>query len=91
MNNNSNFGSSGEGSRPTTDGGVDNVGGANSFTPGQASPTSKNSPKPSEKMEEKKADKDSMKQDDSAPADLPESPDENSNTEPVRTDHPTGR
>ena len=52
---------SGDGTRPSTDGGVDNMGGASSFTPHQkknpdipAAAGDSNSPQPTEKMVEKR-------------------------------------
>jgi len=79
---NSSTGGSGQGSRPTTTGGVDNIGGASSFTPGKASKEGDASPMPAEKMTEKKNDKAAMKQDDSAPWNLRPSPDDEPNTDP---------
>lgn len=70
----------GDGTRPTTDGGVDNIGAAGSFTPGQADT---NAPGPKERMTEKKRDKASVKADDSAPLDLKASTATDSNTEPA--------
>jgi len=48
---------SGEGTRPTTSGGVDNIGGASSFTPGKKSGPADTSPAPPEKMAEKRQDR----------------------------------
>lgn len=70
---------SGDGSRPTTDGGVDNIGAAKSFTPGKGSV---NAPAPKEKTPASKKDRASMKRDDSAPMGLTESAPDTSNTEP---------
>lgn len=47
---------SGDGTRPTTSGGVDNIGGAHAFTPGQPSAPDDVAPAPSEKMTEKRQD-----------------------------------
>jgi hypothetical protein len=47
---NSNMTNSGEGTRPTTDGGVDNMGGADTFTPGRAKSPDASTPQPHEKM-----------------------------------------
>ena len=49
-------GDSGRGTRPTTAGGVDNIGAADSFTPGKVSQPGHNSPAPPEKMREKRQD-----------------------------------
>jgi hypothetical protein len=80
MSNENNLGS-GDGTRPTTDGGVDNIGGASTFTPGKGSA---NAPKPAEKMSENKKDKASVRNDDSSAFDLKESTDTTPNTEPGR-------
>ncbi|MDB5742626.1 MAG: hypothetical protein JWR68_941 [Polaromonas sp.] len=58
---------SGEGSRPTTSGGVDNLGGADSFTPGQPSKAGDTSPGPQEKMTEKRQDGSAASADHPAP------------------------
>lgn len=71
--------SSGDGTRPTTDGGVDNIGAAGSFTPGKGS---SNEPAPREKMSESKKDRAAAKRDDSAPLGLTESTDSTPNTDP---------
>ena len=47
---------SGDGTRPTTSGGVDNIGAADSFTPGKKSGPDDASPGPVEKMTEKRQD-----------------------------------
>lgn len=72
---------SGDGTRPTTDGGVDNIGAAGTFTPGKGS---SNEPAPPEKMAENRKDKASVEQDDSAPLDMTESTKTTPNTEPGR-------
>jgi len=56
MGENSHTTNSGEGTRPTTSGGVDNIGGASSFTPGKKSGPADTSPAPAEKMAEKRQD-----------------------------------
>ena len=76
----SNMLGSGDGTRPTTDGGVENIGAAGSFIPGKGST---DSPAPTERMSEKKKDKASVKADDSAPLGLTESTQTTPNTEPV--------
>jgi hypothetical protein len=45
---------SGDGTRPTTAGGVDNIGGASSFTPGKAQDGASSTPAADEKMTEKR-------------------------------------
>lgn len=50
---------SGDGTRPTTSGGTDNVGAARSFTPGKKLKPGEASPGPVEKMTEKRQDADS--------------------------------
>jgi hypothetical protein len=50
MSSNSNLTNSGEGSRPTTDGGVDNIGGADTFTPNKTPDGQNAAPMPDEKM-----------------------------------------
>ena len=50
---------SGDGTRPTTSGGTDNVGAAHSFTPGTKLKPGYASPGPEEKMTEKRQDADS--------------------------------
>ena len=90
MSTNTGNSSSGEGTRPVTDGGVDNIGGASSFTPGKPSSPADSAPKPHEKMAEKKADSASMKEDDSAAFGLRETPDHSKNTEPPARERPVG-
>ncbi len=70
---------SGDGSRPTTDGGVDNIGGADTFVPRHPD---NSSPRPPERMSEVRKDKASVKKDDSAPFGLTEGTEESTNTEP---------
>lgn len=82
---NSNILGSGDGTRPTTDGGVDNIGAAGSFIPGKGS---SNSPAPVERMREQRKDKASVKDDDSAPLGLTESTETTPNTEPVEPVEP---
>lgn len=83
MSTQSSMGTSGEGSRPTTDGGVDNLGGASAFTPGKATSPGSSSPMPTEKMAEKKSDKAAARGDDSAPLGLTEPVDDNNdNSDP---------
>ena len=74
---------SGAGTRPSTSGGVDNLGAADSFSPGQATDAGDGSPAPVEKMADKHTDKAAAEQDDSAPLDLTQSADDAPNSEPV--------
>jgi len=60
---------SADGTRPTTDGGVDNIGGAHSFTSGKASGPDNVAPAPPEKMAEKCQDANSDSADHPAPRD----------------------
>ena len=60
---------SGDGTRPTTSGGTDNIGGAHSFTPGKKSKSGDASPAPPEKMSEKRQDAESDSADHPAPHD----------------------
>lgn len=78
MSNPNNMGS-GDGSRPTTDGGVDNIGAAGSFTPGA---TDASGPVPEEKMTEARKDAASARHDDSAPMGLTQPVHSTPNTEP---------
>lgn len=59
---------SGDGTRPSTAGGVDNLGAAKGFTPGKAEPGSQ-APAPPEKMQEKKQDRGSDNAGDPGPSD----------------------
>lgn len=77
-----NINGSGDGSRPTTDGGVDNIGAAGSFTPGKPDGGDEG-PIGKEKMAEVKKDKASLANDDSAPFGLKQPPDNDPNTEPT--------
>jgi hypothetical protein len=72
---------SGDGSRPTTDGGVDNIGAASGFTPGNPPA---DAPAPPEKFAERKKDRASMEADGSAPMELRASAKTTPNTEPPR-------
>lgn len=70
---------SGSGTRPTTDGGVDNIGAAGTFVPGRGSV---DAPVPAEKMRESKQDAASARRDDSAPLGLKQAARGTPNTEP---------
>ncbi|MDB5827010.1 MAG: hypothetical protein JWQ73_1230 [Variovorax sp.] len=76
--------SSGDGSRPTTSGGVDNIGAGEKFT-GKHNPAGEDigGPAPKEKMQEKRKDAESSKHDDSSAFDLRENPEPVPNTEPA--------
>lgn len=64
---------SGDGTRPITDGGVDNIGAGEGFTDKRmATGEEEISPGPNERMEEKKANADGTKHDDSAAFNLNE-------------------
>ena len=54
MGNSESITNSGEGTRPTTAGGVDNIGGASGFTPGKEAPEGGGAPAAPEKMREKR-------------------------------------
>lgn len=75
-----NINGSGDGTRPTTDGGVDNIGAASSFTPGQPGGGDEG-PVGKEKMSEVRKDKASLARDDSAPLGLKQPPDDEPNTD----------
>ncbi|WP_219214061.1 hypothetical protein [Variovorax boronicumulans] len=65
--------STGDGTRPTTDGGADNIGGGESFT-GHKNKSGEDiaGPAPQERMQDRKKDAHATKQDDSAPLGLNE-------------------
>ena len=50
MSTNNSTGTSGEGTRPTTSGGIDNIGGADAFIPGKKKPPGVSTKQPAEKM-----------------------------------------
>jgi hypothetical protein len=58
------IGNSGEGSRPTTDGGVDNIGAGEKFTGKQTPGGDVSGPAPKEQMSDSRADVDNSKRDD---------------------------
>jgi len=62
--------STGDGSRPTTDGTIDNIGAGSSFNP-----SGNDGPAPKERLAEKKSDAASIEKDDSAPFHLTEDAD----------------
>jgi hypothetical protein len=64
---NSGINTSGEGSRPTTSAGVDNIGAADAFTPSSTPDGVNAAPKSKEKMEEKKQDSSASRADEDAP------------------------
>lgn len=75
---------SGEGSRPTTDGGTDNIGAGEKFT-GRQSPEGVEitGPAPTEKAQAKRQDAAAMQRDDSAPFNLHQAAESEPNTEPA--------
>ena len=62
--------STGDGTRPTTDGTVDNIGAGSAFNP-----NGNDSPAPRERLSDKKSDAESVEKNDSAPLGLTESAD----------------
>lgn len=74
---------SGDGSRPTTDGGVANVGAAEKFDVGRAATGEPNvGPANAERMQDKRSDADAAEQDDSVPLGLHGNKHPESNQEP---------
>ena len=74
---------SGEGSRPTTDGGVDNIGAGEKFTAKQAPEgVEVTGPAPAEKAQAKRQDAAAAERDDSSPFNLHEKAESEPNTEP---------
>ncbi|MDB5891863.1 MAG: hypothetical protein JWP47_2694 [Polaromonas sp.] len=61
---------SGDGSRPTTSGGTDNIGAADGFVPGKAKPAGTGTPAAAEKMSDKRQDGDAPQANHPAPHDL---------------------
>ncbi|MDQ0017380.1 hypothetical protein J2W23_005793 [Variovorax boronicumulans] len=83
MSSNTRVGSTGDGSRPTTSGGVDNIGGAGSFTARETNAGEDVAgPTPRERMQDKKKDVTATKHDDSAPFGLTEDLTPQTNREP---------
>lgn len=79
--------SSGDGSRPTTSGGTDNIGAGEKFTGKKtAAGEDVGGPAPDEKMQEKRKDAESSKHDDSSAFDLREDAEPVPNTEPATPD-----
>lgn len=76
--------SSGDGSRPTTSGGIDNIGAGEKFT-GKTTAAGENvgGPGPHEKMQDKRKDAESSKNEDSSAFNLHEDPTPVPNTEPA--------
>jgi len=69
----SNIKGTGDGTRPTTDGGVDNIGAGEKFTTERTAAGSEvSAPGPKERMKDKKADVENAKHEDSAAFDLHE-------------------
>ena len=81
---------SGEGSRPTTSGGVDNIGAGEKFTAKQAPEgVEVTGPAPAEKAQAKRQDAAAAQRDDSAPFNLHQSAQTEPNTEPAPARSPT--
>ncbi|WPB56281.1 hypothetical protein [Xylophilus sp. GOD-11R] len=80
--------STGDGSRPTTDGTIDNIGAGSAFNP-----SGKDAPAPRERMAEKRSDSRSVEDDGSAPFGATESQEsvksDTGNQEPREPKHPT--
>jgi len=75
---------SGDGFRPTTDGGVDNIGAGEKFTSQHtAAGDDVAGPKPTENMQKKRKDAESVRHDDAAPYHLHEDVTPVPNTEPA--------
>ncbi len=74
---------SGDGTRPTTSGGVDNIGGAESFAARKTRAGEDFAgPAPHERMQDKRKDVEGTKHDDSAPFGLTEDPTPQDNRDP---------
>jgi hypothetical protein len=74
---------SGDGTRSTTDGGVDNIGAGEKFASGRSATGEPNTgPAPHERLQEKRADVENTKKDDSVPYYLRGDPSSVPNTEP---------
>ncbi|MDB5892829.1 MAG: hypothetical protein JWQ88_360 [Rhodoferax sp.] len=74
---------SGDGTRSTTDAGVDNIGAGEKFAGGKSATGEPNTgPAPHERLQEKRADVESSKRDDSVPFFLRGDPSSKSNVEP---------
>jgi len=82
MTNSPQLASSGDGSRPVTDGGIDNIGAGEKFTEGGA----ENGPTPHERMQDKRKDAESSRYEDSAPYNLHENLDPVPNPESATLD-----
>ena len=74
---------SGDGTRPTTDGGVDNIGGAGRLGQGEPLVGETTGPGPKERMQNKRSDVDASKHDDSDAYCLHEDLSAETNTEPT--------
>jgi hypothetical protein len=74
---------SGDGTRPTTDGGVDNIGGAGRLGQGDPPAGETTGPGPQERMQNKRSDVDASKHDDSDAYYLHEDLSAQPNTEPA--------
>jgi len=80
---------SGEGTRPTTSGGVDNIGAGEKFTQSKSAAGEPDTgPAPKERMQDKRQDAEASRHDDSAPFNLRENLDPVPNTEPPDATQP---
>ena len=82
MTNPANARNSGDGTRPTTAGGVDNIGAGSKLTDADDPQAETSGPAPAEKMQQKRSDRASSKADDSAPLGLTDSTAPVTNKEP---------
>jgi hypothetical protein len=80
---NNQSGNSGDGTRPTTSGGVDNIGAGERFTGKQTPGGDVSAPAPTERMSEKRADARNSKHDDLDEFGMHEEQESEPNTEPV--------
>jgi len=80
----------GDGSRPTTSGGVDNIGGGEKFSGKQTAGGNVSGPGPAERLTDKRKSADSSAQDDTAPLDLQQdyTPETNREAPPASTTPP---
>lgn len=83
--NDSNTGHAGEGTRPTTSGGVDNIGAGEKFAVGESAAGEANvGPAPAEQMAAKRKDAEASRHDDSAPFGLRQDPTPETSRDPTQ-------
>lgn len=83
MSSNPNINRSGDGTRPATDGTVDNMGAGEKFDTGRAATGQENTgPAPAERLQGKRTDREHSKHDDSVPYYLRDDPEPVPNVEP---------